>query len=270
LCLREFFSKPFRGSYLSANKQFIAPLPIPPTTPKQREDVATKAKALQSAHTQRRNILIKIEQRLSSVRARSKPETWLFPTLKSKRDLLADAPSRLNEEQKREWADRRYELDLSAAQDAIGTRLRPGVILSAVFSDGELSFSIDDVSVIDRIYMTDLEGEFVAAQWKVLAATFSITENTDGKKLANALRKLAVQDNPAVVQQVIGLAADLSAIEAGIFKKEEEMDALVDGLYGLSETEIKMVRKEGQNEFPKILHVSNVKVGRAQTARRSV
>jgi hypothetical protein len=48
----------------------------------------------------------------------------------------------------------------------------------------------------------------------MLAATFSITDNTDGRKLANALRKLSVQDNLAVVQQVIALEAELSAIEA--------------------------------------------------------
>lgn len=77
-------SKPFRGNYLSANKQFIAPLPIPPATPKEREDVAARAKALQSAHTARRDALAKIEQRLSSVRTRSKPDTWLFPKLTSK------------------------------------------------------------------------------------------------------------------------------------------------------------------------------------------
>jgi len=242
-------SKPFRGSYLSANKQFIAPLPIPPATAKQHDDVAAKAKALQSAHTQRRNILAKIEQRLSSVRTRSRPETWLFPQLRSKRDLLADAPARLDAEQKREWADQRYGIDLSAAQDVIGAGLRPGAVLSAAFSEGELSFSIDGVPVIERIYVNEVEGEFINAQWKVLAATFSITETTDGQKLANALRKLAVSDNQAVVQQVIDLTAELVAIEADIFAKEDEMNAIVDRLYGLSEADIKMMKTaEGKKE----------------------
>ncbi len=47
-------SKPFRGSYLSANRQFIAPLPIPPASSEERVDVAKRAKALQAAHSQRR------------------------------------------------------------------------------------------------------------------------------------------------------------------------------------------------------------------------
>ncbi|PZR82387.1 MAG: hypothetical protein DLM68_16095 [Hyphomicrobiales bacterium] len=40
-------SKPFRGSYLSANKQFIAPLPIPPASDEERTAVASNAKLLQ-------------------------------------------------------------------------------------------------------------------------------------------------------------------------------------------------------------------------------
>jgi hypothetical protein len=122
-------------------------------------------------------------------------------------------------------------LDLAAAHDLITVRLRQGATLSATFSAGELSFSIDGIRVVERIYVTDAEGEFVVAQWKILAATFSITDNTDGKKLANALRKLAVQDNLAVVQQVIALEAELSAIEAEIAAEERDMNALVDHLY---------------------------------------
>src|SRR5262245_34380757 len=82
-------SKPFLGSYLSANKQFIAPLPIPPVTKEERAAVAKQAKALQAAHTRRRDTLNKIEHHLRAARRRNKREAWLFAGLKSKRDLLA-------------------------------------------------------------------------------------------------------------------------------------------------------------------------------------
>jgi hypothetical protein len=231
------------GGFFEANKQFIAPLPVPPATRKQREDVAARAKELQSVHSARRDILMRIEQRLSIVRTLSKPETWLFPFLKSKRDLLAAAPARLNDDKKREWAGRRYELDVAAAHELITARLRPGATLSAAFLAGELSFSIDGVRVVERIYVTDEEGEFVVAQWKILAATFGITDNTDGKKLANALRKVGVRDNPAVVQQVIALEAELSAIEAKIAAEERDMNALVDHLYDLSDAEARLLTR---------------------------
>ncbi|PPD10244.1 MAG: restriction endonuclease subunit M [Methylocystis sp.] len=229
------------GGFFEANKQFIAPLPIPPASDEERAIVATKAKALQRDHTARRDTLEKISRRLSAARTRNKPETWLFPELKSKRDLIADAPVRLDAGKKREWAEQRYNLDLTTRHDAISARLIPGSSLSASFKDGELSILIDGVPVIDRIFVDNAEGEFVLAQWKLLAATFAITEKTDGKKLANALRKLVVADNPALVQQIITLEGELSELETKIEREEAEINALLNGLYGLTEAEARLI-----------------------------
>jgi hypothetical protein len=104
--------------------------------------------------------------------------------------------------------------------------------------------AVDSVPVVERIFASVNEGVFIAAQWKVLAATFTITENTDGKKLANALRRLAVADNPAVVEQIIALERELSALEADIAGQEAEMNALVYRLYGLTQADIALVERE--------------------------
>ena len=50
-------SKPFRGDYKSANRQFIAPLPVPKASKNQQKIVAEIAERLQQYHTQRRNLL---------------------------------------------------------------------------------------------------------------------------------------------------------------------------------------------------------------------
>jgi hypothetical protein len=100
------------------------------------------------------------------------------------------------------------------------------------------------VPVVNRIFVSATEGEFILAQWKVLAATFTITEKTDGKKLANALRKLAVVDNPAVVEQIITLERELSRLEADIAQQEAEMNALVNQLYELTEYDISLTEKD--------------------------
>jgi hypothetical protein len=76
----------------------------------------------------------------------------------------------------------------------------------------------------------------------VLVATFAISEKTDGKKLANSLRNLAVPDNPALVQQIIALEGELSALDAEIARREAEMNALVNRLYGLTEAETVLVQ----------------------------
>lgn len=229
------------GGFFEANKQFIAPLPIPTSPDKERTCVASRAKTLQQKHTLRRDVLAKIERRLSSARTRKKPETWLFPLLKSERDLISEAPIRLDAEKRREWTKQRYSLNLSARYDAISNRLLPGSSLSADFKDGELSVSVDSVPIIDRIFVGDAEGEFVAAQWKLFAATFTITEKTDGKKLANALRSLVVADNPDLVQQIVALEAELTALDAEIASKEKKMNRLINRLYGLSDAEAKLI-----------------------------
>ena len=156
-------SKPFRGGYLSANKQFIAPLPIPPASALDRADVAARARALQAEYTARRDTLVKIQRRLSATRRRNKPETWLFAGLKAKHELAAAAPAALDTEGKQKWAEQRYSLDLAAYHDAITVRLRPGASLAASLADGEMSFAIDGVPVIDRVFVDAAEGELIAA-----------------------------------------------------------------------------------------------------------
>ena len=236
-------SKPFRGGYFSANKQFIAPLPIPPASALERADVAARARALQAAHTARRDTLVKIQRRLSATRRRNKPETWLFAGLKAKHELTAAAPAALDTEGKQKWAEQRYSLGLAAYHDAITVRLRPGASLAASLVNGELSFAIDGVPVIDRVFVAAAEGELVAAQWRVVATTFTITDSADGKKLADALRKLALAENLALVQQVIALESELSMLDSDIRRQEAEMNALVNRLYGIADADQLLVEK---------------------------
>jgi len=167
----------------------------------------------------------------------------LFAGLKSKRDLVAEAPVRLDLEKKEEWVEERYKSDLAARYDAISARVFPGASLSADFTDGKLSVSIAGITIIDRIFVDADEGEFIVAQWKVLASTFAITEKTDGKKLSNALRKLVVSDNPDIVQQIIALEAELSRFETNISCQEAEMNAVINRLYGLTEAEARLIAK---------------------------
>ena len=184
-----------------------------------------------------------IQRRLSATRQRNKPEVWLFPGLKTKHELASAAPVALAAEDKQKWAEQRYGLDLAARLGALTVRLRPGVSLSASFADGELSFAIDCVPIIDRVFVATGEGQFIAAQWRIVAATFTITESTDGKKLADALRKLAVADNPAVVQQIIALESQLAMLDADIVRQEAEMDAVLGRLYGLTKAEKVLIKK---------------------------
>ena len=196
-------AKPKDGGWFEANKQFIAPLPIPVGAVGVMQAVADRAQRLQALHTQRRNILENIGRRGSVLRNRSRPESWLFPDLPSREDLETQAPHALDFDQRSNWARRRFEDELAARHEQLGERLEPGVEMSAELVSGELRFLIDGMVVVDRVFVDEEEGPFIAAQWKVLAATMSVTASSNGKRLSKSLRRLAVAtDNPAAVEQL--------------------------------------------------------------------
>jgi hypothetical protein len=159
----------------------------------------------------------------------------------SLRELKREAPQRLDADARTLWAEKRHTEALQARHDSLGAHLRPGVAMAAELENGELRFYVDGVPAIDRIFVDDEEGPFIAAQWKLLAATFSVTPSTDGKKLSAALRRLGVPDNPAAVQQIIEFQGRLAELEVEIADAEREMNALLYRLYQLSPDEIRLV-----------------------------
>ena len=75
------------------------------------------------------------------------------------------------------------------------------------------------------------------AQWKVVAQSFSITEKTNGKRLCNALRRLAVAAGEVIKKQIVDLEAQIAKTEEKIDKTEGEMNSFLYQLYDLTEEE---------------------------------
>ena len=234
-------SKPFRGNYLSANRQFIAPLPIPPATFEQRSAVSAAARKLQHLHTARRDTLELLARRLRGAATTRRPETWLLHGLPDRSALQGEAPADLDARARREWTSKEYFARLNARYEAIRPRLRPGAVLEASLANGEVAFLVDGAPVIDRVFVTPGEGPFILAQWKLLASTLSFTENATARSFCDALRTLVPPNNPALVAQVVELVATLSSGEADIQQTESSVNALVFDLYDLSPEERKLV-----------------------------
>ncbi len=234
-------SKPFRGDYRSANKQYIAPLPVPDAAEADRAELAARAERLHALHLRRRVLLADIGRRLSVVRVRRQREEWLFPDLPSLRDLEANAPAKLDSEERKALARERWEDELSGRVELLGERLRPGVRMDASFVNGELRYFIDGSPAVERIFLGEQEGAFVLAQWTLIVSNFSITEKTTGKKLADALRMVALNADEPVRHQIIDRQHKLSGAEADIAATETEMNTHLYRLYGLSSDEIALV-----------------------------
>jgi len=234
---------PKGGGYFEANKQFIAPLPIPDANAEDRGDIAARARRLQELNTRRRDLLAEIARRMGVVEIRARPDEWLFPDLPTIAHLEDTAPGQLDRAERRAWAREKRAEALLLRHEHLGGALRPGVSMDATFANGELVFLVDGTPLIDRIFLRDDEGAFVLAQWKLVASRFTVTESTSGKKFADTLRKVALTTAPGVREQIIERQVELSAVEADIAAAEAEMNARVYGLYGLTPDEIRLVEE---------------------------
>lgn len=193
-------------------------------------------------HTERRDTILDIGRRLETAPAKSRPVTWLFPTLESAKLQKANAPGKLSAKENTAWAKRRYDRDLETFYEGLTDRLSPGADLSAKIVRGELQFLIDGVVVVQGLFPSAPEANFILAQWNYIASTFEVTARTNGKSFANVLRKLAVTDQQGRIQQVIDLQERLTEIEDQIAIQEIELDQIIFGLYGFSEDQINLIK----------------------------
>lgn len=235
-------SKPFRGDYLSANKQFIAPLPIPDATDAEKAEVGERAKELQELHTARRDKMELLQRRLDSEQCTDVKHTedWLWGDVKTKAAWKQDAPDTLPAREKMTWAKEQYETRLAAHMEKIDAVLAPGAVFSVREDAGEVRVLSDGVPIV-TVYVEDAEASFLAAQWRQVARTTNVTEKFEAKTLIRKLLTLRQTHNSALRSQVGKIDADILALDAEIARAESEMNALVYRLYNLTEEEIKLV-----------------------------
>ena len=232
---------PKSGGYYEANRQYIAPLPIPNCDAKTIRKIAEKARLLQEGYTKLRDLEYQRARRLRSVKVKSRPEVWVFPELGTLEDWLDEAPKTLDESEHAAWAKDRYSEALEARHEDIKRHFRPDALVKSVFEDGELKFLIDGRPVIDRIFLDEDHGLFFQAQWQQVADTFSITDRTEGKALVSALRKVTFTENVALRKQVIELQQKITQLRAEVWVQEKHLNELLYDAYGLSDEERRLV-----------------------------
>ncbi|MEQ8735656.1 MAG: N-6 DNA methylase [Rhodospirillaceae bacterium] len=234
-------SKPFQNDYRSANKQFIAPLPVPKATKEQKKDVGGRAKALQELHTKRRDKLKALEKRFSTCPVKKHNEDWLFPQIGSTDHWKAKAPGDLSARDKTKWAKEQRTLKIEEQLEAIDARLTPAAQLAAGFMDGELSFTIGGVAVIDKVFVNDNDGQHILTYWQHLAQTISVTEKFKAMTLIGKLLATPMTDNIDASKQLQSLTKDLTALDVEIEKAECDLNEVIFELYNLSEEEREII-----------------------------
>ena len=237
-------SKPFRGGYLSANKQYIAPLPIPRASTAEKGRIGQRAKKLQALHTTRRNKTTMLQRRLDAsqcVDDHREPE-WLWADVKTIAKWKAVAPENLSAREKTAWAKAEYENRLIAYLEPIDAALVDGTILSVAVNDGEIRFLADSIPVASA-YADKDERLLIAAQWRQIARRTHVTERFSAKRLVDSLLALRTTSQSALRKQIIQIDAEIQSLEQKIHIAESELNATTYRLYKLSPEEIKLVEK---------------------------
>jgi len=235
-------AKPKAGGYLEANKQFIAPLPIPDASAEDRAEVARRAKELQELHTRRRDLAAEIDQRVDgdATDADVRPWSFLWADVKDVATLKGEAPTDLKGPALTAWAKAEQERRLEARLGSVQERMRPGAALSVQAGVDDVRFLADGVPIVTA-FVSPAEAPFIAAQWRRIARDLNVTASTTAKSLVQSLLRLRRTSNVAVVEGVLDRDRQIADLDARIAAAEAGMNDLVFRLYGLSAGERALV-----------------------------
>ncbi|MEO7328881.1 MAG: Eco57I restriction-modification methylase domain-containing protein, partial [Minicystis sp.] len=231
------------GAYFEANKQYIAPLPIPRVSDKEKKQVASMAKELQKLHSERRNTIAAIDQRLASDQMLATPRLpkWLWAD-------VGDVPhwsTRNNDGLKGRaltaWAKQVCDEKLAGHLAEIGDAMSYGATMCAALKDGELRFYVRDRCVISGVYVSEQEAPLILAQWRRAARDTFVSDSVNAARVVEWLLELKTTESAALIAQVRKLNDMLSTIESRIKSTERMLDDLGYALYGLTEAERLMV-----------------------------
>ncbi len=230
-------AKPKDGGFFEANKQFIAPIPVPLPDAVSRAAVGDAARELQRLTTERRDAIAAFSARVAGTQCVPKklPADWLFADTQTStiRDL---APADLGQRATNRWIKEERAARLAAHHDPIDAVLVPDAPLTVAAEDGDLFLRFNDRDLLTR-YGVGEDAPYLAALWRHQLRTNRITPGMDAAKLTKLLLNLRTTDDPTFRASLITRDAKLQTLEAKIARLEAETNAQVCRLYRITEAE---------------------------------
>ncbi len=236
----KWLGKPKDNGYFEANKQFIAPLPIPAANRADRAGLSALAMGMQQRSTERVGLRAALEERLSSTARATLPLERILPSIRAISAIEEERPKSVLPSDRKTWADDQRSADEEAALARIDGVIRLDSVCTVALAGGKLSFLIDDQEVA-RVFVSPEEEALVEAQWRSVAIDVQPTGKGDAKRLVERLRRVAVTAEPAVAAQIIAIGQRLAKLSAVIGDDEAQLHEMTCHLFNLSDDERRLV-----------------------------
>jgi hypothetical protein len=234
------------GAYFEANKQYIAPIPVPDADETQKQFVSAAAERLQTLHSNRRDVIDAIDTRLSSNQMvdQEKPPSWIWADIFDVAHWKTANPNGLKGRELSRWSKEYYETLLAEKLESIDDQITFGDTMLAAHEDSQLKFFTGGRCVIDRIYVTDDEANVILPQWQQKARDCFVSESMNAKRIVTRVLELRITTNAALISQLAEHTEKLSAIESDILAEERSLDDFVFDLYGLQPEEKQIIEED--------------------------
>jgi Eco57I restriction-modification methylase len=237
-----WLTKPFRGDYKSANKQFIAPLPVPKAKRNDKAALSSLAQKLQEKKSEQVEERLGLEERLAATTRVSWPLEKLLSDVRPITEIEADIPKSVPATARKAWVDEARAAQEEAALSRIDGLIRLDSDCTVTLAAGKLSFLIDEQAAAS-VFVTDAEAALIEAQWRCVALDFAPTGKGDAKRLIDRLRKVATTAEPAIVEQIIAIGQSLGALSDVLRDDEAQLHEMTCRMFNLTPAERLLVER---------------------------
>ncbi len=242
-------AKDKEGGFYEANKQFIAPLPIPDATDQEKEQVANFAKRLQELHTRRRDLIAKFDDRLNGSQTveDSRDDIWLWADIGTSESWINSKakPDNLSARDLKTWAKNAIEEKRQFHYLEIEESLKAGSKITLDGDSDEICLKIDGIEVFN--VFTGAETPLILAQWRHKTRDLRISDKFTPKRLISDLLSLRKCSNPELTKWIIDSDKEIEKLDIEISTNENDLNQLVYKLYALTSDEIRLVEGGGDH-----------------------
>ena len=236
----KWLGKPKDNGFYEANKQFIAPLPVPRADRTGRASLIALAKGLQQRRTEQMDERAGLAELLAATARTTVSFDRLLPDVRPIAEIEADLPGSVPPSGRKARADEERASQEEAALARLEAMLRPASVLTVAAERGAVRLRIDGAEAA-RLFVSDEAAALVDAQWRSVALDFSPAGKGDGKRLIDRLRRVALEAEPTVAVQIVAAGGRLAMLDQVLRDDEAELHELTCALFALTPEERALV-----------------------------